>query len=56
MSSEYDHNTHKRPPEYPGEDIRPTSRKELSGWYSYGWAAEVFVVCGIGTAITIFLN
>ena len=37
------------PPSYPGEDTRPTSSKELSGWYSYGWAAEVFVICGIGT-------
>ena len=33
---------------YPGEDTRLTSRKELAGWYSYGWAAEVFVVCGVG--------
>ena len=29
------------PPQYDGEDTRPTSKKELSGWYSYGWAAEV---------------
>ena len=36
-------------PSYPGEDTRLTSSKELSGWYSYGWAAEVFVICGIGT-------
>lgn len=28
-------------PRYPGEDTRLTSSKELSGWYSYGWAAEV---------------
>ena len=35
-------------PLYPGEDTRMTSRKELSGWYSYGWAAEVFVICGVG--------
>ena len=26
---------------YAGEDTRPTSSKELAGWYSYGWAAEV---------------
>jgi len=24
------------------EDTRPTSQKELAGWYAYGWAAEVF--------------
>jgi MFS transporter, UMF1 family len=37
-----------RVPAYPGEDVRPTSSKELLGWYSYGWASEVFVVCGVG--------
>lgn len=36
-------------PRYAGEDTRLTSKKELWGWYSYGFAAEVFVVCGIGT-------
>lgn len=35
-------------PQYPGDDTRPTSRKELAGWYSYGWAAEVFTVCAMG--------
>ena len=43
-------------PSYPGEDTRPTSIKELSGWYSYGWAAEVFVVCGVGSFIPITLE
>lgn len=52
MSSEYDHTTHRGVAEYPGEDTRLTSQKELSGWYSYGWAAEVFVVCGIGIKYT----
>lgn len=41
--------THARAPQYPGEDTRLTSQKELFGWYSYGWAAEVFVICGVGT-------
>jgi UMF1 family MFS transporter len=36
------------PSQYAGEDTRLTSRKELSGWYMYGFAAEVFVICGIG--------
>jgi len=31
---------------YPGEDTRPTSGKELAGWYAYAFAAEVYVVCG----------
>ena len=35
-------------PRYDGEDTRPTSSKELYGWYSYGWASEVFVICGVG--------
>lgn len=36
------------PPDFPGDDTRPTSKKELAGWYSYGWAAEVFTVCAMG--------
>jgi hypothetical protein len=36
------------PSQFPGEDTRLTSRKELLGWYAYGFAAEVFVICGIG--------
>lgn len=35
-------------PQYPGDDTRPTSKREITGWYSYGWAAEVFVVCAMG--------
>ncbi|KAF2176365.1 MFS general substrate transporter [Zopfia rhizophila CBS 207.26] len=44
------------PPHYAGEDTRLTSNKELSGFYMYGWAAEVFVVCGIGSFIPITLE
>lgn len=35
-------------PSYTGHDARPTSRKELLGWYMYGFAAETYVICGIG--------
>ena len=35
-------------PQYEGEDTRLTSRKELAGWYSYGFAAEVFAICAMG--------
>lgn len=35
-------------PAFPGQDVRPTSVKELAGWYSYAWASEVYVVCGVG--------
>jgi UMF1 family MFS transporter len=35
-------------PQYEGEDTRPTSSKELRGFYAYSWASEVFVICGMG--------
>lgn len=35
-------------PRYSGHDARPTSRKELAGWYAYAFAAETYMVCGIG--------
>jgi UMF1 family MFS transporter len=34
------------PPHYEGEDTRLTSDKELSGFYMYGWAAEVCAARG----------
>ena len=37
------------PPRYVGHDARPTSPKELLGWYMYAFAAETYVICGIGT-------
>ncbi|KAJ5496377.1 hypothetical protein N7463_008364 [Penicillium fimorum] len=43
-------------PQYPGDDTRPTSKKELAGWYCYGWAAEVFVVCAMGSFLPITLE
>ncbi|KAJ5605869.1 hypothetical protein N7510_008650 [Penicillium lagena] len=43
-------------PQYPGDDIRPTSKKELAGWYGYGWAAEVFTVCAMGSFLPITLE
>ncbi|PVI06966.1 MFS general substrate transporter [Periconia macrospinosa] len=43
-------------PQYEGQDTRLTSDKELSGFYMYGWAAEVFVVCGIGSFIPVTLE
>jgi UMF1 family MFS transporter len=44
------------PAQYAGEDTRLTSRKELSGWYAYGFAAEVFVICGIGMSCGILFE
>ena len=46
MESSHGTESHRGKPGYSGEDTRLTSEKELSGWYSYGFAAEVFVVCG----------
>ncbi|KAK8256749.1 autophagy-related protein 22-2 [Phyllosticta capitalensis] len=43
-------------PAYEGEDTTPTSRRELFGFYVYGWASEVFVVCGVGSFIPITLE
>lgn len=46
-----------RPPSaYDGEDTRLTSNKELAGFYMYGWAAEVFVVCGVASFIPVTLE
>ncbi|KAF2663567.1 MFS general substrate transporter [Microthyrium microscopicum] len=43
-------------PQYDGEDTRQTSEKELRGFYAYGWASEVFVICGMGSFIPITLE
>lgn len=42
------------PSQFPGEDTRLTSKKELAGWYAYGFAAEVFAICGIGELLRSF--
>lgn len=47
-SSAPDDGVQQRPPRYAGEDTTPTSHREILGWYSYGIAAEVFAVCGVG--------
>lgn len=58
MRSENHHDTvsDTRQPAFLGEDTRPTSRKELAGFYAYSFAAEVFVVCGLGAFIPITLE
>ncbi|PFH57449.1 hypothetical protein XA68_15038 [Ophiocordyceps unilateralis] len=43
-------------PRYSGYDARPTSRKELMGWYMYAFAAETYVICGIASFIPILLE
>lgn len=37
-----------REPRYEGEDVSPTTDRELKGFYAYSLAAEVFAVCGVG--------
>lgn len=44
------------PARYPDEDTRPTSPKELAGWYMYSFAAETYVICAIGSFIPILLE
>lgn len=51
-----DHSDDAPPPSFPGEDTRPTSKRELLGFYTYSFAAEVFVVCGLGAFIPITLE
>ncbi|KAE8827526.1 hypothetical protein PTNB85_08879 [Pyrenophora teres f. teres] len=52
----FDMESNQHHPHYDGEDTRLTSHKELRGFYMYGWAAEVFVVCGIGSFIPVTLE
>lgn len=40
-------------PAYVGHDGRPTSSKEVAGWYMYAFAAETYVICGIGMFFAI---
>lgn len=43
-------------PRYPGEDCRPTSRKELFGFYACQCAIEVVVIAGVGSFLPITLE
>ena len=53
MSLDRESNDFDRPRRYENEDTTPTSDRELKGWYSYGLAAEVFAVCGVGASTVI---
>ncbi|KAK5078668.1 Autophagy protein 22 [Lithohypha guttulata] len=44
------------PQPHQDEDTRETSKKELAGWYSYGWAAEVFAICAMGSFLPMTLE
>ncbi|PSK53965.1 hypothetical protein B9Z65_7771 [Elsinoe australis] len=43
-------------PRYEGEDCRPTSTKELFGFYSYSCAAEVVVIAAVSSFMPIALE
>jgi MFS transporter, UMF1 family len=45
-----------RAPRYKGEDISPTTKRELQGWYCYGMAAEVFAVVGTGSFLPVTME
>ncbi|KAI1499200.1 autophagy-related protein 22-like protein [Biscogniauxia marginata] len=47
---------HPPPGRYRDEDTRPTSSKELAGWYMYSFAAETYVICAISSFIPILLE
>ncbi|KAH9221214.1 autophagy-related protein 22-1 [Leptodontidium sp. 2 PMI_412] len=46
----------RRSPRYEGEDVSPTTSRELKGFYAYGLAAEVFAVCGVGSFLPVALE
>ncbi|KAH0141366.1 hypothetical protein KCU67_g14522, partial [Aureobasidium melanogenum] len=48
MDRNSESNEYGRPRRYENEDTTPTSDRELKGWYSYGLAAEIFAVAGVG--------
>ncbi|KIH91772.1 MFS transporter, UMF1 family [Sporothrix brasiliensis 5110] len=41
---------------YASEDNRPTSNKEILGWYMYAFASETYVICAIASFIPILLE
>ncbi|KJX97704.1 autophagy-related protein 22 [Zymoseptoria brevis] len=45
-----------RTPRFPGEDLTPTTERELKGWYFAGLAAEVYAVCGVGSFAPVTLE
>ncbi|KAG9231633.1 autophagy-related protein 22-like protein [Amylocarpus encephaloides] len=47
---------HRRNRRYEDEDISPTRQLEIRGFYTYGLAAEVFAVCGVGSFLPVTLE
>lgn len=54
MERDSESNEYGRPRRYENEDTTPTSDRELKGWYSYGLAAEIFAVAGVGEYVHTF--
>jgi UMF1 family MFS transporter len=53
MERDRESNEYGRPRRYEDEDTTPTSERELKGWYSYGLAAEIFAVAGVGKYVSV---
>ncbi|EME81991.1 uncharacterized protein MYCFIDRAFT_56482 [Pseudocercospora fijiensis CIRAD86] len=45
-----------RAPRFDGDDVSPTTERELRGWYCTGLAAEIFAVCGVGSFAPVTLE
>ncbi|KAH0071004.1 MFS general substrate transporter, partial [Aureobasidium melanogenum] len=56
MERDSESNEYGRPRRYENEDTTPTSDRELKGWYSYGLAAEIFAVAGVGSFLPVTLE
>ncbi|KAI4788066.1 MFS general substrate transporter, partial [Aureobasidium sp. EXF-8845] len=56
MERDRESNEYGRPRRYEDEDTTPTSDRELKGWYSYGLAAEIFAVAGVGSFLPVTLE
>ncbi len=52
----FDMESHTTHPQYEGEDTRLTSDKELSGFYMYGWAAEVCCYNSLSLSLSLSLS
>lgn len=56
MDFELDGDPATAPRSWPGQDHTPTTEQEIRGFYSYGIAAEVFAVVGVGAFLPVTLE
>ncbi|KAF2157157.1 autophagy-related protein 22-1 [Myriangium duriaei CBS 260.36] len=55
-SSDIENDSSSAAPRYEGEDCRPTSKKELLGFYSYSAGAEIVVIAAVSSFMPIALE